>query len=124
MNEQELEIIKKLIDQETKKEGLSQKELDTLKFIGLDVKHQLGAVKKQKIQLHDYMDEYRSYVKDCVDDNNFDLSTMESWHDWIETEEYEKKYLRCKKCESLNTASTIVKKCTDCGHKSEREEQF
>ena len=63
----------------------------------------------------EYMADYRSYVLDCVNDDNFDLTTLEDWYTWLEEEKEEQK-IRCSECGSLNTNDNGTDKlCTDCG---------
>ena len=70
--------------------------------------------RKKKRMVSKYIDEYRSYLRDCLDDLDFDLTTLEDFDTWVEEEEQEKK-IRCKKCGSLNTEQRGSEKhCTDC----------
>lgn len=79
----------------------------------------LEAEKARKQAILDYMDEYRAYVKSCVEDPDFDLTTMEDFDTWVQEEKDEEK-IRCKKCGSFNTEKRGKEKyCTDCGHEDE-----
>ena len=69
---------------------------------------------ERKRRVSKYVDEYRSYLRDCLDDPDFDLTTLEDFDTWAEEEEQENK-IRCKKCGSLNTEQRGTEKyCTDC----------
>jgi len=63
-----------------------------------------------------YTKEYREYLKDCLNDEDFDLKTIENYHEWVE-HEISIENDRCQQCESLNTfeeGSMLI--CYDCGY--------
>jgi hypothetical protein len=74
----------------------------------------LEAERARRHTIMDYMDEYRAYAKSCIEDPDFDLTTMEDFDTWVEEEKYEEK-IRCKECGCFNTEQRgTIKHCTDC----------
>lgn len=39
-------------------------------------------------QMNEYIQRYRIYVKDSLDDKNFEITSLEDFDDWLEEEKY------------------------------------
>ena len=63
-----------------------------------------------------YIEKYREYLENCVADEDFDLTTLENYHEWVEHEK-EIELERCQQCHSLNTfKEDNMLICSDCDY--------
>jgi len=59
----------------------------------------------------EYEEEYRQYLKDVAEDDNFDITTVEDYQTWVDEEKYCQS-IRCKKHSALN--------CGECQNDNKR----